>query len=76
MPFSWIKAVGWLIEVSAHMLVNRDKNTKTVLVLANQAEANGAAKLFVLGEGPFRVRRRGENRRVEAYRIENVECKM
>ena len=65
MPFSWVKSVGWLVKVSAYMRVNRDKNTKTVLVLANQAEANGAAQLFVLGEGPFRVRRRGETRRVK-----------
>ena len=42
------------------------QGNKTVLVLDGQAEANGTARLFVLGEGPFRVRRRGETRRVEA----------
>ena len=52
------------------------KNTKTVLVLDGQAEANVAAKFFVSREDEVRVRRRGKTRRVEAYRIENVECKM
>ena len=33
---------------------------------SSHAEVNGVAKLFVLGGGPFRVRRRGETRRVEA----------
>ena len=39
---------------------------KTVLVLDGQAEANGAAKLFVFREDEVRVRQRGETRMGEA----------
>ena len=65
MPFSRVKSVCWFVEVPAHMRVDCDKNTKIVLVLDGQSEANVAAKLFVSREDEVCVRRRGETRRAE-----------